>query len=452
MKFKLFLIIGGLSSLLFAPSALWAANNPLTSGSPLPANDPAASVSASAAVCPQALGAGALVALGNAKAITILAQQNRIGDQINYRFERDGNLTHLIATSGLGFKVAEYYQSGSTRWTKRSDGTFASSSESGGLWSIFLNLFINPEGDAANSTRLAPAAGESLSGQCFYVTANTVLILKNRLLSNLTFSAPVLAQMSILYQKPSIQIPTNLTPTPTPLSSGSPSSIASSTGATIAPVVTPTPVVNLGKLGINIIQAPNTVAIDQPATYSVDLVNTGSSILSQISLTSSGCLDFRFKGGDLNVNGQLDPGEAWQYDCQVTFTLGQVGIIPIIITASGHDVTGQTQQQFIQLQTTVTNPNSIPASGGQSTPTNSIPWLLVLVIALLVTAAVVGVILLNRPSGGEILGQVHNDWTDFRSNRAKRQQDKRQAKVRAKKFLAEAEAETKEPDEQIRID
>ena len=449
MKFKLFLIVGGLLSLFLAPSVLLAANNLPISGPRAPANAPAASPNA--AVCPQALGAGALGDLGNAKEITILAQQNRMGDQINYRFERDGSLTHLITTSGLGFKIAEYYQSGSTRWTKQSDGTFISTSESGTLWSIFLNLFINPEGDLAGSPKLAGADGVSLASQCFYVTPSTVLILNKGLLSNLTFAPPILAQMSVLYQKPSIQIPINLTPTPAPLASGSPNPSAS-VAVTIGPAVTPTPVVNLGKLGINIIQAPKTVAIDQPTTYSVGLVNTGQSIISQVSLTSSGCPDFRFRGGDLNLNNQLDPGETWQYDCVVTFSLDQVGIIPVIITATGDDVLGQIQQQFVQSQTTVTNPSAAPASGGQNTPTNSIPWFLVLLIALVVTAAVVGAILINRPADGGILSRVRDDWTDLRIRRTKRAQDKRQAKARTKKFLAETEAEAQKPDEQIRID
>jgi hypothetical protein len=348
--------------------------------------------------------------------------------------------------------VAEYYQSGSTRWTKQPDGTFAPSSGSGTLWSIFLNLFINPEGEGGTSAKLAAADGTSLADGCFYVTTSTVLILNNGLLSNLTFSTPVLAQMSVLYQKPSIQIPTNLTPTPTPVTSGSPKPTSVASGATIAPVVTPTPVVNLGQLEIKIIQSPTTATIGQPTTYSVDLVNSGKSIISGISLTSSGCEDFRFKGGDLNVNDLLDPGEAWQYDCVVTFSLDQVGIVPVIVTATGQDVTGQIQQQIVQLPTTVTNPNAGPVNNGQSTPSNSIPWVLVLVIALLVTAAVVGVLLLNRPSGGEIFGRISDDWADFRILRAKRAQDKRQAKARAKKFLADAEAENKEPDEQIRID
>ena len=72
---------------------------------------------------------------------------------------------------------------------------------------------------------------------------------------------------------------------------------------------------------------------DPPVAVSGDLVqytyqatNPGDDPLSSISISdkasasSTGCTPLVFDGGDLNVNGKLDPGETWSYSCSANPT------------------------------------------------------------------------------------------------------------------------------------
>ena len=96
------------------------------------------------------------------------------------------------------------------------------------------------------------------------------------------------------------------------------------------------------------IPAPQVVLthiVDQPiviagtvVTYSMTVATIGTDVLTDVHVTSSGCLRVSFLSGDTDGDAAVDPGESWHYGCSGPVLLDATVVASVSATAAGTTV------------------------------------------------------------------------------------------------------------------
>lgn len=381
-----------------------------------------------AASCAQSTGTKAFDALGKAKDVVVSAQQTQSTTTVNYRFARNGDATELIVSNGQGAETSHVIQIGNKRYESSAGAPYEERSAKVPLWLEFGPPFLASE--QATGTTIAPDTGTPAGSQCLYASPHGVLTTdeSGRLVS-LTFNDPLAASLTARYgTSPKIGAPETATPTPdaspSPTPEATPSATpeptpsptpAPTTDRTPPPTPTPTPDMNLvgGRLKVAIGSTPDkTVAVGSNGTYVMTVTNVGATPLSAVFATGLGCLDFSGATGDDNSNGLLDPGETWPYSCTMTYAATDTGVLRVAMVISATDISGATVQGGNEVQTTVVDPSATPVPSGRTQrfpggrlPPQPLP-ILPIVLAVFLTAVLVGGILLNRSGTVELVDRL----------------------------------------------